>query len=216
MLAAPWGQSKTLHPHTSNFLQILHPSTCLPLPPTPTREPPTHRPGCWFQLSCDSPGGLGAGLWDERSPSPASSPKTGPAQPLRGANRPGARTWRTHRAIPEFAPSWQPPFRNRCQAAKATCYWGGQGPHSQLQRTGKGEARWRYLLPQPGRPGQPGGCTLGVREPSPGYGKPPPCSPQGSLLGQIVFLIQQVCFSRILGATVSGLGLQPGVGHPGV
>lgn len=40
-----------------------------------------------------------------------------------------------------LAPSWQPPSRNRCQAAKATCCWGRARARLSSMRRGEGEPR---------------------------------------------------------------------------
>lgn len=126
MLAVPWGQSKTLylcplqfHPHPfTHLLPNSHPRS------TPSKRP-AHRPqGAGPGSPVSHLEGEEGALGRETSPSMTSSTGTGPGEILQGVNRPPARTRRTHRAIPRFAPSWQPPSRNRCQAAKATCSWG--------------------------------------------------------------------------------------------
>lgn len=52
----------------------------------------------------------------------------------------------TRRVILGLAPSWQPPSRNRCQAAKATCCWGRARARLPSMRRGEGKPRWRQHL----------------------------------------------------------------------
>ena len=91
---------------------------------------------------------------------------------------------------------WQPPSRNRCQAAKATCTWGRAGATLPTLRRSQREARQCQRLgggSSLGQAGQasPGAATLGIQESSPGHGKPPPCSLQGPVLDQ------HVCFAGL-------------------
>lgn len=110
----------------------------------------------------------GAALGGEHEPLSEALHQDGPRRAPPGANRPCARTQRTHRAIPGFAPCWQLPSGDRCQAAKATCSWGRARATLPTQRRGQERSKMapasgRQLLPRPGRPGQasPGAATSG-------------------------------------------------------
>lgn len=174
-----------------------------PSPPccSPPSKPPAHRPqdadpGSPVSRLEGEEGALGR----ETSPSVTSSTWTGPGELLQGAARTRARTRRTHRAIPRFAPSWQPPSRNRCQAAKATCSWGRAratlSAAEEKPRKTKMEAA-SGADSSLGEAGQARGCHL--RGPSPGLGMANLLpAPSRALYWADTFalLVQQVCLQN--------------------
>ena len=163
----------------------------------------------------------GAALGGEHEPLSEALHQDGPRRAPPGANRPCARTQRTHRAIPGFAPCRQPPSGDGCQAAKATCSWGRARATLPTQRRGQERSKMapasgRQLLPRPGRPSQasPGAATSG------GWGESEsPALAMASLLPDpsrapywanvFALLVWHVCFSKTGSSPTLGV-LEPG------
>lgn len=168
--------------------------------------------------------GVGGALGGEDEPLSEALHQDGPRRAPPGANRPRARTQKTHRAIPRFAPCWQPPSGDRCQAAKATCSWGRARATLPTQRRGQERSKMapgsgRWLLPGPGRPGQasPGAATLGGFEsPALAMASLLPAPSRAPYWASVfALLVWRICFSKTPVATASEPGLQPDPGCPG-
>ena len=167
---------------------------------------------------------VGGALGREDEPLSEALHQDRPRRAPPGANRPCVRTQRTHREIPRFAPCWQPPSRDRCQAAKATCSWGRARATLPTQRRGQERSKMapasgRRLLPRPGRPGQPspGPATSGVsKSPALAMASLLPATSRAPYWANVfALLVWRVCFSKTPVAMASEPGLQPDLGCPG-
>lgn len=194
----------------SNFTHILLPD----LLSSPSSKPPAHRPR---DAGPGSPvthlqGEKGALGW-KTSPSVTSSSRTGPGEPLWGANRPHARARRTYRAIPRFAPSWQPPSGTGARLQRPPAPGGGQGPLPPAEE----KPRKTKMAPASGsnstlgQAGQSRGCHLGGSEPGPGHASLLP-APSRALhwADTLALLVQRLCLQNCGGHSLQNCDGLPG------